>query len=126
MTHCLSHRPLMMNVLPFLLALFIGQKLGNHSLRKVGSYNQTFTCFRYACIVIPQITNYLTETCGYSYLLTSFLHTDPLEHHFGLYRMMSGSNYHFSYIQILESERLSKFRIFKKCFQTRQLPVLLL
>ena len=60
--------------------------------------NQTFTSFRHACLVLPQITNYLTETCGYSYLLTSFLQTDPLEHHFGLYRMMSGSNYHVSYI----------------------------
>ena len=54
---------------------------------------QTFTSFRHA---LPEITNFLTENCGYSYLLTSFLQTDPLEHHFGLYRMMSGANYHVS------------------------------
>ena len=78
--------------------------------------NQTFTSFRHACFVIPQITNYLTETCGYSYLLTSFLQTDPLEHHFGLYRMMSGSNYHVSYIQIFESERRLKISNILKMF----------
>ena len=69
---------------------------------------QTFTSFRHACLVLPQITNFLTENCGYSFLLTSFLQTDPLEHHFGLYRMMSGSNYHVSYLQILESVRRLK------------------
>ena len=63
---------------------------------------QTFTSFRHARLVIPQITNYLKK-CGYSYLLTSFLQTDPLEHHFGLYRMMSGANYHVFCLQILES-----------------------
>ena len=40
--------------------------------------------------------------------LTRFLQTDALEHHFGLYRMMSGSNYHVSYLQILEAERRLK------------------
>ena len=50
---------------------------------------QTFTSFKHACIVLPQITNHLTGFCGFNYLLTSFLQTDPLEHHFGLYRMMS-------------------------------------
>ena len=59
---------------------------------------QTFTSFKHVCLVLPQITNFLTENCGYSYLLTSFLQTDPLEHHFGLYRMMSGANYHISYL----------------------------
>ena len=66
---------------------------------------QTFTSFRHACFALPKITNFLTENCGYSYLLTSFLQTDPLEHHFGLYCMISGTNYHVSYLQILESER---------------------
>ena len=69
---------------------------------------QTFTSLKHACLVLPQITNFLTENCGFSCLLTSFLQTDPLEHHFGLYRMMSGANYHVSYLQILESERCLK------------------
>ena len=34
--------------------------------------------------------------------------TDALEHHFGLYRMMSGANYHIYYCQFLESERRLK------------------
>ena len=73
---------------------------------------QTFTSFKHTCLVLPQIANFLTENCGFSYLLTSFLQTDPLEHHFGLYRMMSGANYHVSYLQILESERRLKYPIF--------------
>ena len=80
---------------------------------------QTFTSFRHACLVLPQITNHLTEKCGYSYLLTSFLQTDPLEHHFGLYRMMSGANYHVSYLQILESERRIKVSSILKLFSSR-------
>ena len=31
---------------------------------------QTFTSLKHACLVLPQITKFLTETCGYSYLLT--------------------------------------------------------
>ena len=54
-----------------------------------------------------------------SYVLSSFLQTDPLEHHFGLYRMTAGSNYHISYIQILESERLKLSKILKM-FSDRQ------
>ena len=68
----------------------------------------TFTSFKHACLVLPQITSFLTENCGFSFLLTSFLQTDQLEHHFGLYRMMSGANYHVSYLQILESEHCLK------------------
>ena len=69
---------------------------------------QTFTSFKHACLVLPQIANFLTENCGFSYLLTYFLQTDPLKHHFGLNRIMSGANYHVSYLQILESERRLK------------------
>ena len=80
----------------------------SHSLKDGKLSKQTFTSLRHACIVLPQIVNYLTGQCGYAYILTRFLQTDPLEHHFGLYRMMSGSNYHVSYLQILEAERRLK------------------
>ena len=80
----------------------------SHSLKDGKLSKQTFTSLRHACIVLPQIVNYLTGKCGYAYILTRFLQTDPLEHHFGLYRMMSGSNYHVSYLQILEAERRLK------------------
>ena len=69
---------------------------------------QTFTSFRHSCLALPSIVNHLTENCGYSYVLSSFLQNDPLEHHFGLYRMMSGAQYHISYCQILETERRLK------------------
>ena len=69
---------------------------------------QTFTSVKHACIALPQITNHLIQNCGFSYVLSYFLQTDSLEHHFGLYRMMSGSNYHISFLQILETERRLK------------------
>ena len=81
---------------------------------------QTYTSLRHACIALEQITNYLADSCGFSYVLSSFLQTDPLEHHFGLYRMMAGSNYHISYIQILESERRLKLSNILKMFSDRQ------
>ena len=81
---------------------------------------QTYTSFRHACIALPLITNYLTEFCGFSYVLSSFLQTDPLEHHFGLYRMMSGSNYHISYLQILETERRIKLSSILNMFTDQQ------
>ena len=52
--------------------------------------------------------NYLTGGCGFSYVLSSFLQNDSIEHHFGLYRQMSGSNYNFPICQVLESERVLK------------------
>ena len=55
---------------------------------------QTFTSLKHACIALPEITNHLVQNSEFSYVLSSFLQRDPLEHHFGLYRMMSGSNYH--------------------------------
>ena len=65
-------------------------------------------------------TIYLTGHCGFTYLLSSFLQTDPLEHHFGLYRMMSGSNYHISYLKILETERRLKISNILKIFASQQ------
>ena len=43
-----------------------------------------------------------------------------MEHHFGLYRMMSGSNYHISYLQILETERRLKLSNILKIFASQQ------
>ena len=69
---------------------------------------QTFKSFRHSCLALPSIVNHLTENCGHSYVLSSFLQNDPLEHHFALYRMMSGAQYLISYCQILETERRLK------------------
>ena len=81
---------------------------------------QTFTSFKHACTVLPQVINHSTGFCGFNYLLTSFLQTDPLEHHFGLYRMMSGSNYHIPYLQILETKRRLKLSNILKIFASQQ------
>ena len=69
---------------------------------------QTFTSFRHSCLALPKIVNHLTHNRGFSFVLSSFLQTDPLEHHFGLYRMMAGAHYHITYCQILETERRIK------------------
>ena len=66
---------------------------------------QTFVSFRHSCITLPLIVSYLIKNCGFSYVLSSRLQNDPIEHQFGLYRMMSGAQYHISYTQILESQR---------------------
>ena len=69
---------------------------------------QTFTSFKHSTKSLTKIVNHLTENCGFDYVLTSFLQNDPLEHHFGLYRMMAGTHYHITYCQILETERRLK------------------
>ena len=69
-----------------------------------------------------RIVNYLTETCGFEYVLTSFLQNDPLEHHFGLYRMMAGGRYHITYCQTLETEHSLKLASILKLFNTTGTP----
>ena len=66
---------------------------------------QTFTSFHHSSIALPELVEYLTGECGFSYVLSSFMQNDPIEHHFGLYRQMSGSNYNVSVCQVLENER---------------------
>ena len=56
---------------------------------------------------------------GFQYLLTSRIQNDPLEHHFGLYRQMSGSHYQISYSQILESERRLQLSNILKLFDIK-------
>ena len=53
-------------------------------------------------------------------MLTSRLQNDPIEHHFGLYRMMSGAHYHVSYSQIIESERRIKLSSILKIFSKKE------
>ena len=66
---------------------------------------QTFTSFHHSSIALPKLVEYLTGECDFSYVLSSFMQNDPIEHHFGLYRQMSGSNYNVSVCQVLENER---------------------
>ena len=66
---------------------------------------QTFKSFIHTCKALPLLLELICTKYGFKYLLTSRIQNDPLEHHFGLYRQMSGSQYQISYCQILESER---------------------
>ena len=72
---------------------------------------QTFTSIKHFCAVLHEINNYLSEY-GVKYFSSSFLQTDPLEIQLCIYRMMSGSNYYVTYLQILETERAKKYSIF--------------
>ena len=66
---------------------------------------QTFTSLKHTYNALPLLVDMLCTRYGFKYLLTSRMQNDPLEHHFGLYRQMSGSHYQISYCQILKSER---------------------
>ena len=67
-------------------------------------------------MALPKIVNFLTGNRQFQYVLSYRLQNDPLEHHFGLYRMMSGAKYHISNCQILESERRLKLSHVLKLF----------
>ena len=85
---------------------------------------QTFTIFRHTCIALPLLVQRLTLECGFEYLLTSRIQNDPLEHHFGLYRQMSGLNYNKSHCQILESERRLQLSNLLKFFPLTNNPII--
>ena len=85
---------------------------------KASLTRQTFTSLRHTCLALPHLVRHLTNTCGFSYVLTTFLQNDALEHHFGLYRQMSGANYHISYYQIIESERRLKVSSILNLYQS--------
>ena len=79
---------------------------------------QTFTSFRHLCIVLEGIVNHLNKNCGFAYVLSSFLQNDPIEHHFGIYRMMSGAQYNVTFCQVLQIERLIKISAILKLFSS--------
>ena len=77
---------------------------------------QTFTSFHHTTVCLPKIVNYLTNSYGFDYVLSSFLQNDSLEHHFGLYRMLSGAQYQVTACQVYESERRLKISSILKLF----------
>ena len=89
--------------------------------RKNGKLSaQTFVSFRHSCITLPLIISHLTQNCGFDYVLSSRLQNDPIEHQFGLYRMMSGAQYHITYSQISESQRRLNLSNILKLFALQQ------
>ena len=81
---------------------------------------QTSVSFRRSYIALPLIVSHLTQNCGFEYVLSSRLQNDPIEHQFGLYRMMSGAQYHITYSQILESQRRLNLSNILKLFSVQQ------
>ncbi|KAI6648417.1 Transposable element P transposase [Oopsacas minuta] len=79
---------------------------------------QTFTSFRHSCIVLEGIVNHLTKNCSFAYVLSSFLQNDPIEHHFGISRMMNAAQYNVTFCQVLQSERLIKISTTLKLFSS--------
>ena len=70
-------------------------------------------------MALPFLVDRLTCECNFKYLLSARIQNDPLEHHFGLYRQMSGAQYHITYCQILESERRLQLSNILKLFSTK-------
>ena len=76
--------------------------------------SQTFTSFRHSCIALQNSVNILTGSSDFTFVLSSFLQND--EHHFSIYRMMSGAQYNVTLSQILETERRIKLSGILKLF----------
>ncbi|XP_029668203.1 uncharacterized protein LOC115238478 [Formica exsecta] len=55
------------------------------------------------------VTTYLTENCGYEYLMTLRLNQDALESMFGMYRDASGSSGHSDPLLFIQIYRLMSF-----------------
>lgn len=78
-----------------------------------GLTSETRTACISMCQTLPQLTRYLLQK-GFSFVLLGHVQSDELEHRFGRYRQMSGSNYFISVKQIVESEKKIKLVSFFK------------
>lgn len=73
--------------------------------KKQGLSVETFTAVENLCHVLCNLVVTLLTDFGFSFVLTGYLQSDPLESRFGRYRQMSGGNFFISVKQIIESER---------------------
>lgn len=69
---------------------------------------ETMTALQHTLVGLQDITRYLLEEKGFSYVLLGKFQTDHLEFRFSQYRQLCGSNYHVSVQQILEGEKKLK------------------
>ena len=76
--------------------------------KKSGLSKPTFVACELMCESLRNISSYLLNVCGFSYVLLGNIQSDVLEKRFGRYRQMSGSNYFISVRQVLESEKKLK------------------
>lgn len=78
-----------------------------------GLTSETRTACISMCQTLPQLARFLLRR-GFAYVLLGQVQSDQLEHRFGRYRQMSGSNYFISVKQIVESEKKIKIVSFLK------------
>lgn len=66
---------------------------------------ETHTALRLTTYGLMQVTEYCSKELNMSYILPGKFQTDSLEARFGLYRQLSGCQYHISLRQLLETEK---------------------
>lgn len=72
---------------------------------------ETYTALHHTSKTLTILSKYLLtelKLVNFNYVLLGKFQTDNLERRFGLYRRMSGCNYHISVTQVLESEKKLK------------------
>ena len=65
----------------------------------------TYTALQHTILALSELIVYILDFLKFKYVLTAKFQTDDLERRFGMYRKMSGCNYHISVVQIMQSER---------------------
>ena len=70
--------------------------------------NETMTALEHTLRALMSVSRYLLEDKNFRYVLLGKLQTDNLEFRFSQYRQLSGSNFHVSVQQLLESEKKLK------------------
>ena len=77
---------------------------------------ETYTALLHTMDTFVLLFTELFEQYELHYILTGKFQTDNLEARFGLYRMLSGSNYIVSVIEVLQSEKKLKLKGFLKLY----------
>ena len=69
---------------------------------------ETYFALHHTTKTLIEVSKYLLRSKNYNFILLGKFQTDNLKRRFGLYRRMSGCNYHVSVTQVLESEKKIK------------------
>ncbi|CAN7945910.1 unnamed protein product, partial [Ixodes pacificus] len=67
--------------------------------------SDTHTALRLTLYALIKLSRYCLEELGFEYILLGKFQTDCLEERFGRYGQLSGSQYHVSIAQVLNSEK---------------------
>ena len=70
--------------------------------------SETMFALKYTVLTFLVLIPYLLNEMKLSYVLTGKFQTDSLESRFGSYRRLSGTNYHISVMEVMESEKKLK------------------